>query len=34
MVFKYCRKCFDMRQFLPNGYSNTPKHCDVCGGDE
>jgi len=33
MVFKYCKKCFDMRQFLPNGY-DAPRHCDICGGDE
>jgi len=33
-IFKYCRKCFDMRQFLPNGYDNLPRHCDVCGAEE
>jgi hypothetical protein len=30
MTFKYCKKCFDMRQFVPLGYTE-PKHCDVCG---
>ncbi len=32
-MFKYCRKCVGMRQFLPNGYSNI-RRCDICGGDE
>lgn len=30
MIFKYCRKCFGIRQFR----GLTPRHCDVCGGDE
>lgn len=30
MVFKFCKTCLDMRQFLPNGYSDEPKKCDVC----
>jgi len=33
MPFKYCRKCFDIRQFLPNGY-DEPRHCDICGAEE
>ena len=33
MTFKYCKKCFDMRQFLPNGYEK-PRHCDICGAEE
>lgn len=33
MIFKYCKKCFDMRRFLPNGYDG-PKYCDICGVQE
>jgi len=33
-MFKYCRKCIGIRQFLPNGYENLPRHCDVCGSEE
>ena len=32
-VFKFCKKCVAMRQFLPNGY-DEPRHCDVCGVNE
>lgn len=34
MVFKFCRKCCGIRQFLPNGYENLPRHCDICGAEE
>ena len=40
MVFKYCRKCFGMRQFIPNVIKLErtdyiqKRHCDVCGVDE
>ena len=27
-MFKYCKKCVGMRQFLLKGYDN---YCDVCG---
>jgi rRNA maturation endonuclease Nob1 len=33
MVFKYCKRCVGIRQFLPNGY-DSPRHCDICGSDE
>jgi|LWDU01.1.fsa_nt_gi hypothetical protein len=31
MTFKYCKKCFYMRQFVSKGYD---KYCDVCGDIE
>ncbi len=31
MSFHYCRKCVDMRQFLPD--ANDVKHCDICGNE-
>ena len=38
MIFKYCKKCYDIRQFVEGNtaaeLSDEPKHCDVCGGDE
>ncbi len=34
MVFKYCKHCFDMRQFLPNGYPDKPRRCDICHNEE
>jgi hypothetical protein len=34
MVFKYCKKCYGMRQFLPNGYGKNPRHCDICNTQE
>lgn len=33
MVFKYCKKCVSIRQFLPNGYE-VIRHCDICGSEE
>lgn len=39
MVFKYCKKCIAIRQFLPNGYpvddngNSIPRHCDICGSE-
>ena len=33
-MFKFCRKCVSMRQFLPNGYEDLPRHCDICGAEE
>ena len=41
-MFKYCKKCVAIRQFLPeffhlfapNGYDDIPRHCDVCGAEE
>lgn len=33
MVFKFCYKCVGMRQFLPDGYSDGPMKCDVCGNE-
>ena len=33
-MFKFCRKCVAMRQFLPNGYDDLPRHCDICGSEE
>jgi len=33
-LFKFCSKCMEMRQFLPNGYDDLPRHCDVCGAEE
>ena len=32
-MFKYCKKCVGIRQFLPNGYGVT-RHCDICGAEE
>ena len=40
MVFKYCKKCIAIRQFLPNGYpvddngKPIPRRCDICGSEE
>ena len=34
MPFSFCKRCMDMRQFLPNGYDDLPRHCDVCGAEE
>ena len=35
MTFKYCRKCYEIRQFVPGLCGrHLPKICDVCGGDE
>ena len=42
-MFKYCKKCVGIRQFLPRGYDYTgsidngkpiPRRCDVCGAEE
>ena len=29
-MFKFCKKCVGMRQFLPNGHNDNLK-CDICG---
>jgi len=36
MVFKWCRKCLGIRQFLPNGYpeDGEKRCCDICGAEE
>lgn len=31
-MFKYCRKCVGIRQFIDKGYTGT-KRCDVCGDE-
>lgn len=31
-MFKYCRKCVAMRQFIDRGYTGKSK-CDVCGAE-
>tara|TARA_R110000824_G_scaffold218440_5_gene405144 strand:+ start:3465 stop:3587 length:123 start_codon:yes stop_codon:yes gene_type:complete len=40
-MFKFCKKCVAMRQFLPilkrmldNGYDDLPRCCDMCGAEE
>ena len=31
-MFKYCRKCVGMRQFL-HSTNNEKKYCDMCGAE-
>ena len=37
MMFKFCNKCLDMRQFKhdpADAFNKDPRRCDVCGISE
>jgi len=34
-LFKFCRKCVAMRQFIAvGGWPKNPRVCDICGTEE